>query len=126
MRLAHFVAVAAFVPALAAAADFAGTWKLDNTFNGQVSAIHCTLVQAGNVLSGTCKPDLPNMEAAKLSGTVDGAKAKWGYDLVFNGRPARVDYAVTLAADGSLSGDLLRNGTASPIKGVRQRQPVMP
>lgn len=93
MKRAWFIAVAALVPALAAAADFSGTWKLDNTFNGSVSVIHCTLVQSGDALSGSCKPDLPGMEASKLTGTVKGSTAQWGYDLVFNGRPARVDYA---------------------------------
>jgi hypothetical protein len=39
---------------------------------------------------------------------------------VFNGKPARVDYEVTLAADGSVAGNLLRNGSASPITGARQ------
>lgn len=120
MKLVHFVAAAAFAPALASAADFSGTWKLDNAFNGKVSAIHCTLVQAANALSGNCKPDVPGMAASSLVGTVKGSTATWGYDLVFNGKPARVDYQVTLSPDGSLSGDLLRNGNASPIKGVRQ------
>lgn len=120
MRFAALAALTAVAPAMAAAADFSGTWKLDNTFNGQVSAIHCTLVQAGDALTGSCKPDLPGMEAEKLTGTVKGSQAKWGYDLVFNGKPARVDYQVTLAADGSVSGNLLRNGSASPIKGARQ------
>ena len=120
MKFVHFLAVAAFAPALASAADFSGTWKLDNTFNGKVSVVHCTLAQSGDALSGNCKPDVAGMEAAKLTGTVKGSTAKWGYDLQFNGQPARVDYDVTLAADGSLSGSLLRNGAASPIKGVRQ------
>jgi hypothetical protein len=120
MKLAQFVAAAAFAPALASAADFSGTWKLDNTFNGSVSAIHCTLVQSKDALTGSCKPDIPGMEASKLTGTVDGSNAKWGYDLVFNGKPARVDFEVTLAADGSLAGNLLRNGSGSPIKGRRQ------
>lgn len=120
MKLAHFFAIAALAPALASAADFSGTWKLDNTFNGKVSAIHCTLVQSKNALSGTCKPDGAGMEAAKLTGSVDGSKAKWGYDLVFNGKPARVDYEVALAADGSVAGKLLRNGSDSPITGKRQ------
>ena len=120
MKLVYFVAAAAFAPAFASAADFSGTWKLDNTFNGKVSAIHCTLVQTGEALAGSCKPDLPGMEAAKLTGTVMGSTARWGYDLTFNGKPARVDYQVRLAPDGSLSGDLLRNGSASPIKGVRE------
>jgi hypothetical protein len=119
MKFARLAAVAAFAPVVAAAADLSGTWKLDNTFNGKVSAIHCTLVQSGDSLSGTCKPDVAGMEAAKLAGTVKGTVAKWGYDLVFNGKPARVDYDVALAADGSLTGNLLRNGSASPIKGQR-------
>jgi hypothetical protein len=120
MKHAHWLAAAALLPAIAAAADFSGTWKLDNDFNGSVSVIHCTIVQSGEALSGSCKPDVPGMEASKLAGTVMGSTAKWGYDLQFNGRPARVDYEVTLVADGSLTGKLLRNGSASPIKGVRQ------
>jgi hypothetical protein len=115
-----YLIVFAVVPALASAADFSGTWKLDNAFNGKSSAIHCTLVQSGDALSGSCKPDVPGMEASKLTGTVKGSNAKWGYDLVFNGKPARVDYEVTLAADGSLSGNVLRNSSPSPIAGVRQ------
>ncbi len=121
MKPAYFIAAAALIPTLAAAADFSGTWTLENTFNGSVSAIHCTLVQSGDALSGSCKPDLPSMEASKLSGTVKGSTAKWGYDLVFNGRPARVDYEVTLSVDGTLTGKLLRNGSDSPITGTRQR-----
>jgi hypothetical protein len=117
MKLVHLIAAAAFAPAFAAAADFSGTWKLDNTFNGKVSVVSCTLVQAADALTGSCKPD--GMEATRLTGKVDGAKAKWGYDLVFNGKPARVDFEVTLA-DGKLSGNLLRNGSGSPITGVRQ------
>jgi hypothetical protein len=121
MKLMHIVAALTFMPALATTADFAGNWKIENTFNGSVSVINCTLVQSGDALTGTCKPDLPNMEASKLSGTVKDATAKWGYDLVFNGKPARVDFDVTLAADGTISGNLLRNGSGSPIKGARQK-----
>jgi hypothetical protein len=122
MKLMHLVAAAVFMPAMAAAADFSGTWKLDNLFNGKVAVIHCTLVQKGDALSGSCKPDVPGMTASNLTGTAKGTAAKWGYDLEFNGKPARVDYEVTMAADGSLSGNLLRNGNASPITGVHQLQ----
>jgi hypothetical protein len=120
MKLIHLVAAAAFMPALAVAADFSGTWKLDNTFNGKVAAIHCTLVQKGDALSGSCKPDVPGMAGSNLTGTVNGSAAKWGYDLEFNGKAARVDYEVKLAADGSLSGNVLRNGSPTPIAGARQ------
>jgi hypothetical protein len=121
MKISHLmIAALALAPALASAADFAGAWKLDNTFNGAVSVVNCTLEQKGDALTGSCKPDLPNMEASKLTGKVEGSKAKWGYDLVFNDKPARVDFEVTLAADGTLAGNLLRNGSGSPIKGTRK------
>jgi hypothetical protein len=124
MKLTHLVTAAAFAPALASAADFSGTWKLDNTFNGTVTAIYCTIVQEGDELSGSCRPDVPGLAAERLAGTVDGADARWGYDLVFNGNPARVDYEVTLAEDGTVSGNLLRNGSGSPIRGRREPEPT--
>jgi len=37
----------------------------------------------------------------------------------FFSKRARVDYDVTLAADGSLSSNLLRDGSGSPITGSR-------
>ena len=63
------------------------------------------------------------MAAEKLTGTVTESSARWGYDLVFNGNPARVDFEVTLAPDGSVSGNLLRNGSGSPIQGRREPLP---
>jgi hypothetical protein len=123
MKRTFFAAITVLAPTLAFAADFAGNWKLDNTFNGRVSVVNCTLVQKGNELTGSCKPDVPDMEASSLTGKVDGSNAKWGYDLTFNGKPARVDYEVTLATDGTLTGKLLRNGSDSPITGKREARP---
>ena len=120
MKPMHLLAIAALAPGLAAAADFTGTWKLDNAFNGKVSVVHCTLVQAADALTGSCQPE--GMAATALTGKVSGASARWGYELVFNGKPARVDFEVTLAADGSISGNLLRNGGGSPIRGVREKR----
>src|SRR3990167_10699678 len=104
MKLMYLVALAALVPGTAWAADFSGTWKIDNLFNGASAIITCTIVQAGNTLAGSCKPEIPGIAATDLSGTVDGSSAKWGYDVVFNGNPARVDYVADLAADGTLKG----------------------
>ena len=120
MKLAKLVALVALAPGAAWAADFSGTWRIDNVFNDASAIITCTLVQAGNALSGSCKPEVPGIAASDLTGTVDGSNAKWGYDVVFNGNPARVDYVAELAADGSLKGDLLRNGSPSPITARKQ------
>jgi len=120
MRLKQLLALAALAPTAALAADFSGTWRITNVFNGSSSTIACTIVQQGNALTGSCRPEIPGIAASDLSGTVDGSSAKWGYDVVFNGNPARVDYVADLAADGTLKGDLLRNGSPSPITAVKQ------
>jgi hypothetical protein len=120
MKLSQLVCMVALAPGAAFAADFAGTWKLDNLFNGATSTITCTLVQADNKLTGSCRPEIPGIAASDLIGTVDGSSAKWGYDVVFNGNAARVDYVVELGADGTLKGDLLRNGSPSPITGTKR------
>ena len=121
MKLVQFMLIAAFAQTPAVPADFSGTWKIENIFNGSPNIINCTIVQAGNKLSGSCKPQVEGLAASDLTGAVEGSKAKWGYDLVFNGNPARVDYVVDLAADGTLKGSLLRNGSPSPITGQRLR-----
>src|SRR5512134_2841808 len=115
----HVMVLTALAPSAAWGADFSGTWKIDNLFNGATSVITCTLVQAGNALSGSCRPEIPGMAASDLLGTVDGSSAKWGYDVVFNGNAARVDYVVELGADDTLKGNLLRNGNPSPITAVK-------
>jgi hypothetical protein len=120
MRLATLTAVVIFAPGAAWAADFSGTWRLDNLFNGASAIITCTLVQENNALTGNCKPEIPGIAASELKGTVDGSTAKWGYDVVFNGNAARVDYVAELGADGKLKGNVLRNGSPSPITGVQQ------
>ena len=119
MTLRQLAALVALAPSAAWAADFSGTWKIENVFNGATSVITCTLEQDGNALTGSCRPEIPGIAASDLTGAVDGSSAKWGYDVVFNGNPARVDYVVELGADGKLKGNLLRNGNPSPITAVK-------
>jgi hypothetical protein len=120
MKRKQLMALAALLPSGAFAADFSGTWRIDNVFNGASAIITCTLIQAGNALSGSCKPEIPGIAASDLRGSVADSGAKWGYDVVFNGNAARVDYVVELAVDGTLKGNVLRNGTPSPITAVKQ------
>jgi hypothetical protein len=120
MKRKTLAALAAFAPGAAWAADFSGTWRIDNVFNGASAIITCTLVQNGNALTGSCKPEIPGIAASDLTGAVEGSSARWGYDIVFNGNPARVDYVAELGADGTLRGNVLRNGSPSPITAVKQ------
>jgi hypothetical protein len=120
MKLTRLWVLVTVAPSAAWAADFSGTWRIDNVFNGASAIITCTLVQAASALTGSCRPEIPGVAASDLTGTVDGANAKWGYDVVFNGNAARVDYVAELAADGTLKGNVLRNGSPSPITAVKQ------
>lgn len=120
MKTAVAFVVAILSSGSAVAADFSGAWRIENVFRGSTSIITCTIAQSANALTGICKPQVDGIAGADLTGTVDGSSAKWGYDVVFNGTPARVDYSATMGADGSLQGELFRSGSPSPITAVRQ------
>jgi hypothetical protein len=102
----------------ALAADFGGHWKIEATIGGNPAAIRCTLVQKGDALSGACKPE--QFDPSEVLGSVAGANAKWGYDVVFNGNPSHVEYEATLGADGNLTGTLHLGPTPVPFTAVRE------
>ena len=102
----------------ALAADFAGTWNITATIGGNPSAIRCTLVQKGDALTGACKP--AQFDPSEVTGTVTGANAKWGYDVVFNGSKNHVEYEAMLGADGKLTGMLHLGPMPVPFTAVRE------
>ena len=104
--------------AAALAADFGGRWKVEATIGGNPAVIHCTLTQKADALSGSCKPE--QFDASEVKGSVGGASAKWGYDVVFNGNPSHVEYEATLGADGKLSGTLHLGPMPVPFTATRE------
>ena len=102
----------------ACAADFSGTWNISSKVGDNPVSIECTLVQRDNALTGTCKP--AQFDPSPTIGTVDGTKATWGYDVVFNGNKNHVEYEATLGADGTLSGALHLGPMPTPFTAVRQ------
>src|SRR5690606_12356162 len=81
--------------------DIAGDWVIASSVGGGTPVtVYCTLEQDAAVLGGSCTPEMANAEASALRGSVGLKLAVWGYDVVFNGNPGRVDFrATTLAAD---------------------------
>jgi len=102
----------------AVAADFGGTWNITATIGGNPAAIRCTLAQQGETLTGVCKP--AQFDASEVFGSVAGANAKWGYDVVFNGNKNHVEYEATLGADGKLTGMLHLGPTPVVFTAVRE------
>jgi len=118
MRLIGPLLVAALAANAAFAADVTGEWRLQSSVNGNPVTIVCTLVQEGDTLLGTCKPD--GIPPSPLAGSVSGERAKWGYDVVFNGNPGRVDYEAELGADGRLRGTMYLSGNPTPFTAEKQ------
>ena len=99
-------------------ADFAGAWNITATIGGNPSAIRCTLAQKADALTGACKP--AQFDPSEVLGSVAGASAKWGYDVVFNGNKNHVEYEAVLGADGKLTGMLHLGPMPVPFTAIRE------
>src|SRR5665213_1484530 len=106
MKTLLLAALCLSLPAAALAADISGAWKIDSSVGTTPISINCTLVQAGQTLSGACAPAVGDAGPTALTGTVDGNKAAWGYDVVFRGKPAHVGYTADIASDAAMTGVL--------------------
>ncbi len=120
MKTLLLVAATLVLPAAAHAADISGAWKIDSSVGTTPISINCTLVQAGHALSGACAPAVGDAGPTNLTGTVDGTKAAWGYDVVFRGKPAHVGYTADIASDAAMTGVLDLAGKPSPFTAARR------
>lgn len=102
--------------------DIAGNWLIHSQVgsDGPMIQVHCTLVQDRSALSGTCTPEMANPEASALNGSLTTSTARWGYDVVFNGNPGRVDFVATSLAADALSGTLTLSGAQAPFTAERE------
>ena len=98
-------ALLALAPAVAAAADMSGAWKIDGSFDamGIKYSITCTLKDDGGKLSGPCKSDQGDVQA---TGTEAGGKAELAYDTTYNGGPVHLDYKGAFQPDGTVKGEI--------------------
>lgn len=100
--------------------DISGDWVIASSVGGGTPiTVYCTLEQNGAVLGGNCTPEMANAEASTLSGSVGLRLAVWGYDVVFNGNPGRVDFRATRLEADVLEGTLSLSGTMAPFVASR-------
>jgi 4-hydroxy-3-methylbut-2-enyl diphosphate reductase IspH len=118
MKWVSFVTGTLLIADAALAADFSGNWSISASIGGNPATIQCALVQKADVLSGTCKP--AQFDPSAITGSVAGASAKWGYDVVFNGNQNHVEYEATLGADGKLTGTLHLGPMPVPFTATRE------
>jgi hypothetical protein len=102
-------------------ADISGDWEIHSSVGGATPiTVNCTLVQDGTALGGTCTPVMENAQPSELDGETSGSTAVWGYDVVFNGNPGRVDFTADSVSDQKLAGTLSLSGTEAPFEAVRK------
>lgn len=101
--------------------DISGAWLIHSSVGGGTPiTVHCTLVQERSTLSGSCTPEMENPQASELKGSLTTSTARWGYDVVFNGNPGRVDFIATALGDGALAGTLSLSGTQAPFTAEKE------
>ena len=102
--------------------DIGGNWRISSSVgaDGPKITVHCTLMQDGAELSGSCTPEMENPDASALTGSLTASSARWGYDVVFNGNAGRVDFVATSVTVDALSGTLNLSGTEAPFTAVRE------
>lgn len=99
-----------------------GQWNVHNSIAGNESDQLCSLAQADNKITGTCKSQ--EGKDLTVTGTVDGNKATWKYDSDFNGTPLTITYTATLDDSGKVAGSVdvepfgvTGDFTATPVTG---------
>jgi hypothetical protein len=107
-------------PAIAAASDLSGTWRLAITAGDMTFNIDCTMTQQGAALSGSCTPvGVDGAQPSTFIGTVSGSTARWGYDVETGGAPMHLDYTANIRSDTAMAGAILQGSSAVTFTGAK-------
>jgi hypothetical protein len=81
----------------------AGKWTIHRSIAGNEGESICTFNLTGDNVTGDCQAE---GNKADLTGTVDGNKVTWKYDVDYNGSTLTLTYTGTLDDTGTLSGTI--------------------
>jgi hypothetical protein len=91
--------------ALAATPSLTGQWSVHNSIAGNESDQTCKFVETDNKITGTCRAEDADKDV-QVTGTVEGSKATWKYDMDYNGSPLTLTYTATLDDSGKVAGNV--------------------
>jgi hypothetical protein len=115
MRILIAMVGLALLPVVAT--DLTGNWKLE----GDVADAHidrmCTIKQAENKLSGTCKS---KTNETALTGDVNGKKVTWQYQADYQGQKVTVVFDGTLDSNTAIIGTISAEGASGKFTAKKQ------
>jgi hypothetical protein len=121
MKPVILTAALLLTPALALAdglnGDLTGEWTISSGMANAPS--HCTLLQRGGALDGSCAPK-DKSRSPRFVGAVKGSHASWSYDRTVRGQVEHVSVKATINADGSMSGKLMLSGRSTPFTATKE------
>jgi hypothetical protein len=88
----------------AGAPSLTGQWSIHNSIAGNDSDQQCTFSVVDNKISGSCKGSDNN--SVQVSGSVDGDKLTWKYEVDYNGTPLTLVYTVTGGDADKITGSI--------------------
>jgi hypothetical protein len=104
----------------AGAPSLTGQWSIHNNVAGNESDQQCKFVQTDNKIEGSCKTADSEVP---VTGSLDGNKATWKYDMDYNGTALTLTYTATLDDSGKIGGSVevqpfgvSGEFTATPVK----------
>ena len=92
---------AAGQPASQQASALTGKWTIHNSIAGNENDQECELAVTDNKINGSCKSQDKDLS---VTGSVDGSKATWQYQMDYNGSPLTLIYTATLGDSGKIAG----------------------
>lgn len=91
-------------PAFAAGAtSVTGQWSIHNNIAGNESDQECTFVQTDDKVTGSCRAA---DKEVPVTGTLEGKKVTWKYDMDYNGSPLTLTYTATLDDSEKITGSV--------------------
>jgi len=85
------------------APTIAGQWNIHQTIAGNENDEDCTFTLSDGKIAGTCKV---NEQTPKVTGTVDGKKLTWNFNVEYQGSTLTLTYTASLDDDDKFTGSV--------------------
>jgi hypothetical protein len=102
--------------------SIAGQWNIHQSIVGNENDEDCTFTASDSKIAGTCKV---NEQTPSVTGTVDGKKCTWHFDIDYQGNTLTLTYVTSLDDADKFSGtvDVAPYGVTGTFTAQRAKSP---